>query len=149
MIFATLIVLMNLQFANAQFQNASLNSMTTDFQAQILMAAMAIEVDGFTIADTYTTSISKGTSDSVTRKLYSGKEYKIVAIGEDGMRDLDLKITDLNGRTLGKDERENDGGLAIVDKFMWNTTYSKIRVKNYNSYNSLAAYDTVIIVAYK
>ena len=149
MIFATLIVMMNIQFAQAQFQNVSVNSMTNEFKTQILLAAMAIEAEGFTIADTYTTQISEGTSDSVTRKLYSGKAYKIVAIGEDGMRDLDLKVTDLNGRTLVKDEREGDEGIAVVDKFMWDTVYTKIRVKNYDSYNSLADYNTVIIVAYK
>ena len=148
MILTTVIVLLTIQFSNAQFQFAN-NSMSPELQEKVLMVNLMLAADGFEIGDTYNTSIDEGTTKIIRRRFSMGNDYAIIAVSEAGVLDLDMTLTDLNGRTFAKDTASNDGGVALIEKQIFNTQTLKIKVKNYEAYNSYVGYDTVIIVAYK
>jgi len=49
------------------------------------------------------------------RKLYSSNVYKIIGVGGQGIKDLDIKIYDSNGNLLAKDTSEDNFPEITVD----------------------------------
>ena len=148
MILTTLVFALFFQNVNAQFQTASYTS-NTSLEENALYATVALELGGYEIADVYETSLEEGEEGTVSRMFLSGNEYVVLAVSEDGVRDLDISLVDTYGNVVTKDIDENDGGSAIVQTFSNSSKRLKINVKNYDSANGYSSYDMIIMVAYK
>lgn len=71
---------------------------------QTLLFQVSVQIDqlhneGYDVANVYFDRLTLGSSYQMTRNLYGGNDYKIVGLGENGIADLDLKVTDSFGNS--------------------------------------------------
>ena len=149
MFLTTLVFAFFFQNVNAQYQFANNNSNKTSLEESVMYTAVALELGGYEIGDVYETSLEEGEQDYVSRLFHEGNEYVVVAVSENGVRDLDISLVDLYGDVVAKDVDADDGGAAILKTYTYSDKRLRINVKNYDSANGYSSYDTVIIVAYK
>ena len=59
----------------------------------------ALHDEGYEVANVYFDRLTLGGSYQMTRNLYVGNDYIVVGLGEDGISDLDLKVSDAFGHS--------------------------------------------------
>lgn len=149
-VFAVFAILVSTQFSQAQYsRTVSHNNITSELKQKVTYSVLALKAEGYKIGDTYSASIKEGQTRTYYRDCYRGNEYVVIAVSEGGVYDLDINLSNSFGKQIAKDEEVDDKGVAMTRKYLTYNTRMKIQVENYESYNSRAYYDTVIIVAYK
>lgn len=127
------------------FSSATLHAQT--LAAKVAAAKILMAQAGYTVLDTRYCSLQKGKECYLSRNFYGGTDYVVVAVAEDGVKDLDLFAYNASGNKYSEDVSLGEvPALSIGLLFTSNLT---IYIKNVDSYNSTYLYSTAILIGYK
>jgi hypothetical protein len=115
-----------------------------DLSEKIAAVKLGMAAYGFTYSDIRYCEISKGNQCYFNRNFYGGVTYVIMAVGADGLYDLDLFVYNSNGTRYSEDVTK--GEYPAISFYQPYTGNLSIYAKNVHSYNSIYKYPIAILI---
>ena len=125
----------------------SLPSQAQDLTAKIAAVKLVMVAYGYTYVDLRTCSLQEGGQCYFDRSFLGGSDYIIMAVGQDGLSDLDLFAYDANGLKYSEDITTGEYPAVSFRKGLTGTL--SIYAKNVDSYSRTYSYSVAILVGYK
>lgn len=114
---------------------------------KIAAVKLVMAAYGYTYADLRTCSLQENGQCYFDRSFYGGSDYIIMAVGEEGLYDLDLFAYDSNGLKYSEDI--TTGEYPAISFHKYTTGTLSIYAKNVDSYSRTYDYSVAILVGYK
>ena len=103
--------------------------------------------EGYSLSTTKYVYLSEGESYYISKTMYSGNDYIIIAFSDDSdVKDLDISLYDEYGDLV--DSSTSSENVEMLTAHAWGTTNTKIKVKNYDSYSSYSTYKIKVMIFY-
>ena len=116
----------------------------SDIISKTILAIKVLYYTDYKVLHTFTDSLRKGNTYTYTTNFNADTTYKIIAMGGDGIKDLDIAVYSERGVEIAKDVK-NDNAPEVEFK-LYESQQCKIEIKSYDTELGKESDDNLFLV---